>query len=816
MKIITFRIVIFLLFNIWMVSLSAQDHNPIDSIRNQINTGNPKTSQKIEWLLKIAEFHYFSNQNEDLNKVISEIKELANKKQDICYQADLGVIEAKYLYAMNRPEETKKKSNMVLDFAKENRCSDAEVNILLHMAYLNIRWKEDLSFVYIMQAIESARETGDSLLIAKANGGLGYLYLLKNQFQKSREVLLPAYKVFLRNDNILGAGVVLSDIAQTYYMESKYDSALFYSRMAEPFLKKGFGNYTLAINYNLMAIVYQSTGRLEEAINVYFQGLKIVEKYNMISLQNTFRYNLGNCYYSLNAKDKAIENYRLCLDLARTANDTSTIIYSLSALGNIALEDNKTDTANLYLQKSFDMALKLNDPYVLSFLASSIAELKIKQKEFVESQRFIDKAYEYSRISNSPEDLISINISQALLFAATKQFDKAIELLFSTLDDSEKINSSEGFRNGMNALAKVYEKHGDFKNALKYHQKIKKFEDSTKLTSTLEKFVNLELQFEQEKVERIRQLEIEKTKLEHDAKLRETRLITLLSLIAAVALLVISLFLYLLSKTRKKNNETLQEKNRLIISHSDELASLVSKLITLTEELEISNNTKSKLFSIIGHDLKDPFNIIHGYINLLLMEETDDETREIFYKRISKASDQLVEMINVLLEWAMAQSGTIEYLPELFDIAKATNHLIKTTKINADKKNIEIIKEYNQDQNQMIYADKNMFGRILHNLITNAIKFTPKNGSVFVGWKLEAEQIVFSVKDTGIGMSSEVADVIFEKSMEMIKQGTEGEKGTGLGLSICKEFVKKHNGRIWAESEPGKGSQFYFSFPINL
>jgi len=167
-------------------------------------------------------------------------------------------------------------------------------------------------------------------------------------------------------------------------------------------------------------------------------------------------------------------------------------------------------------------------------------------------------------------------------------------------------------------------------------------------------------------------------------------------------------------------------------------------------------------------------------------------------------------MINTLLEWAMSQSGSIQLNPIPFDITTTTNDLIATTQIFADKKQIEILKEYDQDSELMITADVNMFNRILHNLLVNAIKYTPKNGQVSVGWILERDQVTIFVKDTGVGMSADMAATIFETSFKNINKGTDGETGTGLGLNICREFVKRHNGVIWAESEPGKGSKFSF------
>lgn len=809
-KLFSLRYLLSFILSLWLLTLSAQDQYRIDSLLNLINSRGAEKAQKAEWLFQLADLYYYT-QNEEIEGVLDEAGKIVDQLKDPCLQAALGVLEAKHLNDKNLITESKQKSRMVLELAREHKCVKAEADILLHLAFLHLyNAGEDSCILYIQQAKSRAEESNDSLMIAKANRTLGLSYYIDNQFQKSNELLQLSYNFFLRYGEGILEGTVLSDISECYYMESNYDSALFYAKKADSVLEKNAGFYELAVNCNMTGLIYQSTGPIEEAIVAYYKGLRIADKYNDASLKVLFLYNLGNCYFELNALDIAAEKFQLCLSMARQASDTSMIIYSLSALGNLALGADILDTAYHYLKKSLELAIKTNETDILGFLYASLADLKIETKEYHEAQTYINKALEYAQASNSPEEMISVNVSQAMLYAATNRYKKSTELLLNTLQQSKKIKSVDGLRMSLESLAEVYEMQKDYKNALLYSHMVKEFEDSTKLTSTLQKFIHTEWQFERDKAERIRQLEVENTNLEHRSKLKESRLVTLISLIGTITFLLISLFLYLLVKSSKRRAKILEEKNRLVVRHHDELSEMVSRLTQLTEELRTSNNTKSKLFSIIAHDLVSPFHVIQGYSNLLLTENLDNNTREIYCKRIATSSEKLVEMINTLLEWAMSQSGSIQLNPIPFDITTTTNDLIATTQIFADKKQIEILKEYDQDSELMITADVNMFNRILHNLLVNAIKYTPKNGQVSVGWILERDQVTIFVKDTGVGMSADMAATIFETSFKNINKGTDGETGTGLGLNICREFVKRHNGVIWAESEPGKGSKFSF------
>lgn len=810
------KYIFIILLIIGVNSLSAQEQNPIDSLRNLINTNYADINQKVDWLFQLGELHYISNQIEELGGDIDEIKEIVSKNEDNCLVASLDILEAKKLYLLKEVKESRWKLKSTIAFAKKNNCAKAEIDALLYLVNINVRHSNrDSCLFFINRAKNIALEINDQHRIVYANRLLGVYYLKTNQFQKSRTVLHPAAQAFLKYNDFLKAGNTYSNIAESYYLESKYDSALLYAIKAEPLLIKGRGNYALAANYNMIAIINRSIGRIDKAIDVYFKGLKIAEEYNIAALQNIFWYNLGNCYYLLNAKDKAAENYQACLKLGRQHNDTASIGYALYALGTLALEENEYAEANDYLLESMELALLNDDKHMLSFLSAGIANLRIKQKNFSGAQEYLNNAYAYDRLIKSPENSINTNTIQALYYADTEQVDKAIDLLEKTLSEAKKIKSAESYRYCLEMLGDVYEKKKDYKNALKYHLLIDNIEDSLNLTATLQKFINVELNFELAKAERIKQLEKEKADIEQNVELEKARYIAILAIILTIVFLVISFLLYFMSKSRRRRALILERKNRIIEKNSSELRKTVAQLRQIAEELEIANATKSKLFSIVGHDLKNPFNVILGYANELMTDEPEDkETRLVFYQRIVKSSNQLVEMINTLLEWAMAQTGKIVYMPEQINIAKTLNEIIDTTKINADKKGIKIERDYNRDVELMIYADKNMIDRIFNNLISNAIKFTPKNGQIHVGWNLVQDQIQFFVKDSGVGMRKEDAAIIFEKSMEMSKDGTQGERGTGLGLSICKEFVIKHDGHIWAESEVGKGSQFYFSIPI--
>lgn len=232
-----------------------------------------------------------------------------------------------------------------------------------------------------------------------------------------------------------------------------------------------------------------------------------------------------------------------------------------------------------------------------------------------------------------------------------------------------------------------------------------------------------------------------------------------------------------------------------------------------TAELKELNASKDKFFSIIAHDLKNPFTTIIGFSELLnedLFSHNDEKIRE-YTKMIHTSAVQTFRLLENLLEWANSQRGNLPFDPAHINLRDLLKEELGMLNDMAVEKNIEI--QNTVSENVTIFADKNMIKTILRNLISNAIKFTCRNGKVVVSSVLENGIAEISVADTGIGMTEDTIAKLFRIDANLSTRGTENEKGTGLGLFLCKEFVERHGGKIWAESKNGKGSVFRFVIP---
>jgi signal transduction histidine kinase len=237
------------------------------------------------------------------------------------------------------------------------------------------------------------------------------------------------------------------------------------------------------------------------------------------------------------------------------------------------------------------------------------------------------------------------------------------------------------------------------------------------------------------------------------------------------------------------------------------------KLKEYANQLRELNATKDKFFSIIAHDLKSPFTAIIGYAELL-----DNLIEERNYKKIGEYADIIkssswlaMYLLSNLLEWARSQVGIMKFTPQKIELSRLINDAKDLLSDSASKKSIEI--KVLLPENFTVYADMHMTKTILRNLLSNAIKFTNPGGLIQIEAGNTDSVSVISVTDNGIGIKKDSIAKLFRIEDCRSTPGTQGETGTGLGLLLCSDFVKKHGGKIWVESEEGKGSRFVFTLP---
>lgn len=252
-------------------------------------------------------------------------------------------------------------------------------------------------------------------------------------------------------------------------------------------------------------------------------------------------------------------------------------------------------------------------------------------------------------------------------------------------------------------------------------------------------------------------------------------------------------------------------KNKELQEINENLEKLVEER---TKELATANATKDKFFSIIAHDLKNSFNGLLGYSNILLsdFDSFGDADKILMISAIKQVSENTYKLLQNLLDWARVQTGGIPFNPERIPLSALLRDGYDVQLGLAEHKGIKL--EMNIQEEAFVFADQNMISTVVRNLLSNAIKFTKSDGRVVMTLKRDEKWAVIGIKDSGIGISKENLGKLFQVSENFKTFGTNNEEGTGLGLILCKEFVLKNEGEIDLQSEMGVGTEFFVKLPL--
>ncbi|WP_195715291.1 ATP-binding protein [Ancylomarina sp. 16SWW S1-10-2] len=566
--------------------------------------------------------------------------------------------------------------------------------------------------------------------------------------------------------------------------------------------------------YRGLAYIYSFGSAQIKSLDYNFKALKIAEQLQDSSSLSTIYNNIGTIYTNLGNYDAAILNYGKTISIDEKNEDYVDLSITYSNVGILKLKNHKLEEATPIYNKILKLLPKIKNPPTIENLYLSLSSYYTERSQFDSAKYYIDltnktlEKYPYQHIK-------------------AKSFRREAEMLFKQEKYKESINFFDEYLRlsspiGVNKLfPEIYKKKGEAYSHLKMYQKAYQFAElANNATDTLQhkKIASFLREFEEE--QKIK--ETEKQNLEHklkDQKLENDKIrlkseFTIATAIIAFLILIIVVVFYYLHRIRQKNIK-LKSQHYLINSQKLMLEENIHKLTLSENELKKLNKTKDKLFSIIAHDLRSPFNSILGFSDLLIknVEEFDVEETKEYLGIINSSTQNTLVLLENLLNWAKSQNGQITFNPQNITLSSILHEIIKLSNSAAVVKKISLIQ--NELEDIKVYADEDMLKTVLRNIISNAIKFTNSGGNISISAKKEQNQVEIAISDDGVGMNEETINKLFRIETNETTIGTANEKGSGLGLILCKELVEKQGGKIWVESELGKGSIFKFMLPLN-
>ncbi len=419
---------------------------------------------------------------------------------------------------------------------------------------------------------------------------------------------------------------------------------------------------------------------------------------------------------------------------------------------------------------------------------------------YVEALKYFKKSLQ---IANATKDRIyvaQIYMHVGEVYIDMKKPEKAIYYLAESIRIAKEIKAKSVEQESYEYLSKAYQDMEDYKLSLDYYRTAMIIKDTLMSEKKTQKMSYLQAKFDNEQKDI--QIQVLKQASElHDAELFVQKMIKTTLAIILIAAIILLTMLYYRNRDKVRQNKQLQTQQRDLIQQKNEIQQQ-------KDELDRVNLVKDRLFSIIGHDLRSPFNTIKGFIAILKIGGlTADEIKDVT-STMEEQLNHTLNLLNNLLYWSWSQMQGIYANPEDFFINTIIEDNMALLASNASKKHITL--KNNLDKRLKITADKNMIDTVIRNLLANALKFTFHKGEVIISYQDQTDHYIFCISDTGVGMSETQIQNLFGLKANSTF-GTAHEKGTGLGLQICKEFLDTNNGKIWVTSKLNEGSKFYFT-----
>lgn len=635
---------------------------------------------------------------------------------------------------------------------------------------------------YYHQSLNLFEKIGNKIEVANNYNDIGVVYRSLGNIDKSIEAYHNSLKIFEEIGDKPSISRTLNNIGNALLEQSSMEKALeYYLRSLK--VKELIGDKRgMAATINNIGVIYKTMKKFDLALEYNVRNLKIKEELNDKKGIAQAYNNIGNIYQSLDNYDKAISYHNKALALKEALSDNTGIANSMNNIGNCLNSKGDYKKAQEYYFRSLGEYQNIGDTTGIATSLLNIANIYIKLNDFKQANVYLEKSLQFAKENNKKDVLALSYYSYSLLYSNMgdhKRSDQFYKLYLATND--QMLN--EDNRRKMADMQVKY----DVQKKITENELLKK-ENEKK-----------EIQIEQQK--RLRYFWIS---------------ITVMVLITAGALFRLYLLKKKTSQLLEEKNNLLNENNALLEQKNEELIIANQKLTESEEILLELNQTKDKFFSIIAHDLRNPFSSLSITLDLLRIH--NDKMNQEQYENLIYGMKNTVEKANDLLEnlldWSRSKTGNISFEPEELSMVQTVGEIVMLLNGMAITKNI--LFKIDIEKDLIVKADKNMLSTILRNLVSNSIKFTHSGGFVDISYKQhDLNFALITVRDNGIGIKPENLSNMFRLDSGLKSRGTANEKGTGLGLILCKEFIERHGCRIWVESELEVGSSFSFTMPLS-
>jgi two-component system sensor histidine kinase VicK len=552
---------------------------------------------------------------------------------------------------------------------------------------------------------------------------------------------------------------------------------------------------------------YNDLNQYNEAYKCFYEGYFVGKNYLDNTILAEYTYRLGMVMYKQSHFGLAANYFKESYRKSFAYDDNFRGFYQrqelLNDIGESYLANGDIDSAELYFTKTLAY-LQQNDhrfkgranmlDMARAVVYGDQASILIQKKQYNQAQELLLKSIDINlRKSNDNYNAELVEINLAQLYLNQHRYGPFINVLNNLHNqlDSVKNTSAEADRGRL--MSSYYSERKDFAKAYQYFEAYSALKDSLVKASTSLK----ETDVNQQVANYDKQYQIENLKDDNNLQL----IYLYLAIICVIMAIVIIFLVYRNWKRSKNDILAVSALNKQISSQKTELENTL-------DDLKVSSQEKDRILRTVAHDLRNPIGGIVSLTNAMQEDEYTDEQMELI-KLVNLTSNNSLELINEILE--ATNTTKTELNKELVEINTLVNNSVEILGFRAAEKNQKIITELLLKPQEVLLSREKIW-RVISNLISNAIKFSPDGSTIGVKAISDEKNVVISVTDNGIGIPDDIKDEVFNIFTNAKRPGTAGEKSFGLGLSICQQIIESHQGKIWFESSP-KSTSFYISLP---
>lgn len=537
-----------------------------------------------------------------------------------------------------------------------------------------------------------------------------------------------------------------------------------------------------------LGTAYRLGGDLDKGLQYLIRSTKLAEQYSLNDNLDQAYTEIATVYAGNKDFEKAISYYRKASDLSLMEGDSISFGITVHNIGIQQFKLKNLDSALFYHALAEDVFDRKNLKIGKAYVIGNRAIVKLAQGDVEDAELDFQRAISMLEPLGDEFAIADFQNELGKVYVERGDRQKAIETISKGLEIAKEIDVKAQIRDASELLSGLHQELGNYEEALIYHKQFVAYKDSIQNTETIRKLANQRTEFEIGQAEAAMEAE------------RQTQEVIKYALIFGVGLLMI------FGITQFRNSRQRMATNQVLRDQKAELEEQKSKL----EEV---NRTKDRFFSIISHDLRGPVNAFHGISRMIkfFVQNKQIDQLEVLAEEIDQSVDRLSSLLDNLLNWAVQQQGQFPYVPEKIDVKTLADDLVDVFATMAKSKQISLHSSVPEDLHA--WADRNTTMTIIRNLVSNALKFTSRDGEVAISARRTADSVEIVVRDNGVGIPKEKLGNLFELNEEASTWGTEGEKGLGLGLQLVHEFVELNQGQITVDSEDGQGTRFTVTLP---